>query len=269
MWLGKILGGVFGFLIFGPIGAVIGVLLGHWFDKNRVSFSGQNAKIQEAFFRALFTTMGRLAKIDGRVTESEIHVARQIMQHMQLDAVKQKEAIRLFNEGKQPNYDVQPILTDFLRVCRNRRNLLRMFMQLLLQAAYADGEIGQGELSFLQQVASGLGFSVREFQQIHAMYQAQFQFRQRWQSRSQSSGYQQQSYQSRPDSRQDIKQAYAILGVSEHASMEDVKKAYRRLMNQYHPDKLVAKGLPEEMMKAANEKTQQIKEAYEMIKRNA
>lgn len=269
MWLGKILGGVFGFLIFGPIGAVIGVLLGHWFDKNRVSFSGQNAKIREAFFRALFTTMGRLAKIDGRVTESEIHVARQIMQHMQLNAVKQKEAMALFNQGKQPGYDVQPMLTELLRVCRNRRNLLRMFIQLLLQAAYADGEIVQGELSFLQQVASGLGFSSREFQQMHAMYQAQFQFRQRWQSRGQSSGgYQQQGYQSRPDSRQDIKQAYAILGVGEQASMEEVKKAYRRLMNQYHPDKLVAKGLPEEMMKAANEKTQQIKEAYEMIKRS-
>lgn len=267
MWLGKILGGIFGFLVFGPIGAVLGVLLGHWFDKNQTSFSGQNAKIREAYFQALFTTMGHLAKLDGRVTESEIHVARQIMQHMRLNAAQQKAAIGLFNTGKQPGYDVQPMLTRLLHTCRNRRNLLRMFMQLLLQAAYADGQLAQAEQQFLHEVAKSLGFSTREFQQMHAMYQAQFQFRQRWQSSGR--GGQQQSHQyQRMDSRRDLQQAYAVLGVSENASSEDVKKAYRRLMNQYHPDKLVAKGLPEEMMKAANEKTQQIKEAYEMIKRS-
>ena len=56
--------------------------------------------------------------------------------------------------------------------------------------------------------------------------------------------------------------------MSKNASDADVKKAYRRLMNQHHPDKLVSKGLPEEMMKLANEKTQQIKEAYERIKKS-
>jgi DnaJ like chaperone protein len=63
-----------------------------------------------------------------------------------------------------------------------------------------------------------------------------------------------------------VSQAYDVLGIDRTASDAEVKKAYRRLMNQHHPDKLIAKGLPEEMIRIATEKTQQIKQAYEQIK---
>ena len=267
---GKILGAIFGFIVLGPfitpiLGLIIGLLIGHSFDKSRLGFHGQNARIRQAFFEALFVTMGRLAKLDGRVTQNEIEVAKQVMQHMQLNTAQRAEAIRLFNQGKQNHFDVNPYLVRLRQVCYGRRNLLRMFMQLLFQSAYADGDVSGQEQQFVQGVANNIGFTLQEFQQMQAMFAAQFTFRQQWRSgfQQQYQRYQQQNHQT---TGQDLKQAYAVLGVREGAPIDEVKKAYRKLMNQYHPDKLVAKGLPEEMMKSATEKTQQIKQAYEVIK---
>ena len=265
---GKILGAIFGFIVLVPfitpiLGLIIGVLIGHGFDKSRLGFHGQNARIRQAFFEALFFTMGRLAKLDGRVTQNEIEAAKQVMKHMQLNTAQRTEAIRLFNQGKQNHFDVNPYLVRLRQVCYGRRNLLRMFMQLLFQSA--DGDVSGQEQQFVQGVANNIGFTLQEFQQMQAMFAAQFTFRQQWRSGFQQQ-YQRYQHQNQQTTGQDLKQAYAVLGVREGAPMDEVKKAYRKLMNQYHPDKLVAKGLPEEMMKSATEKTQQIKQAYELIK---
>ncbi len=262
-WWGKIVGGGFGFLMGGPLGAVMGAAFGHQFDKGmKQDFDGLGYQAQErtqlAFFSAVFSVMGHVAKADGRVTPDEIEVARTMMQQMSLDEQQQKVAIELFNQGKQNDFDLDGVLHQFKQECRRHATLLQMFAEVLLHAAYADGLMHPKEKELLKHITLTLGFSSIKFKQLDDMVRAQRSFHQG------SSG---QGYQQAP-TRDMLKDAYAMLNVSESSTDAEVKKSYRRLMNQHHPDKLVSKGMPEEMVKMATEKTQEIKAAYELIKKS-
>ncbi len=260
-WWGKLLGALFGYLLGGPLGAFIGILLGHNFDTGLVRSlreqmqPGDQMRVQEAFFTAVFSVMGHLAKADGRVTESEIELARDVMQRMNLNEQMRQRAIGLFNQGKQADFNLDVVLRQFRQTSHRRRNLLRMFIEILLHAAYADGDLDAAERRVLEQVRLGLGFSSREFRHIEALV---------YNSRYFTGG--DRTGSASPTGRNALREAYAVLGVEENATDVKVKMAYRRMMNQHHPDKLVAKGLPEEMIKLATERTQEIKQAYELIK---
>jgi DnaJ like chaperone protein len=176
---------------------------------------------------------------------------------MNLNEDMRRAAIRLFDQGKQADFPLADILSQFRRECHRRRNLMQMFVEILLHAGYADGKLQAAERGVLDQVRQQLGFSVQEFQHIEALVRNARHFG--------GGGFGQEPPLSPQAS---LHEAYEILGVKASASDGEVKKAYRRLMSQHHPDKLVAKGLPEEMMKLATEKTQEIKRAYELIKTN-
>ncbi len=260
-WWGKLLGGAFGYLLAGPLGALIGAALGHNFDRGLGSRlrgeyqPGMQERVQTAFFTALFSVMGHLAKADGRVSEREIELARGLMQRMNLNQQMREAAIHLFNQGKQQDFSLHDVLVQFRNECHRRRNLMQMFVEILMHAGYADGELHPGEKAVLEQVRQQLGFSVSEFQHIEALVRNARHF---------GGGGFGEAEPVTP--RAALREAYEVLGVAEAVSDADVKKAYRRLMNQHHPDKLVAKGLPEEMIRLATEKTQEIKKAYELIK---
>ncbi len=258
-FLGKLLGAIFGYMLWGPIGAVLGALLGHQFDKalSHTVFQSHAdiERIQASFFTTLFSVMGHLAKADGRVSESEIEMAKSVMQQMSLGEQQRKMAIELFNKGKQADFPLDNALQQFRRNTHGQRNLIRMFMEILLHAAYADGAVHPQEEVLLKHIAKALGISPYQLAQMEGMVQAQRSFHQ-------GRGGHYESARPRADL---LKEAYQALGISENASDAEVKKAYRRQMNEHHPDKLVAKGLPEGMIKIATEKTQEIKAAYETI----
>jgi len=260
-WWGKLLGGTFGYLLAGPLGALIGVALGHNFDKGlgrtlRGHFEpGAQERVQTAFFTTLFSVMGHLAKADGRVSRDEIQLARDVMRRMNLNEQMSEAAIGLFNQGKQADFPLLDVLRQFRQECHRRRNLMQMFVEILMHAAYADGKLDSAERGVLEQVRQELGFSTREFQHIEALVRNARHFG--------GGGFGGETTASHQVS---LREAYEILGVKETVSDAEVKKAYRRLMNQHHPDKLVAKGLPEEMIKLATEKTQEIKKAYDLVK---
>lgn len=266
-WWGKLIGGAFGYMLGGPIGALLGAALGHQFDKGVSQYgtwegyvsNGGRERTQTAFFTSLFSVMGHLAKSDGRVSEDEIAMARAMMQQMQLTDEQSQVAIRLFNEGKSEGFDLDGVLAQFREECHRRRSLVQMFMELLLHAAYADGKLHPNEQHLLEHISDKLGFTRIQFQQLEAMVRAQRSFHQG----GRAGGYQ----QSRTEPRRDVlKEAYQVIGITESATDAEVKKAYRRLMNQHHPDKLVAKGMPEEMVKLATEKSQEIRAAYDTIR---
>jgi len=265
-WWGKLIGGAFGYMFGGPIGALLGAAFGHQFDKGISQYGtwegyvsqGGRERTQTAFFTALFSVMGHLAKSDGRVSDDEIAMARAMMQQMQLSDEQGQVAMKLFAEGKAEGFDLDGVLGQFRQECHRRRSLVQMFLELLIHAAYADGKLHPNEKHLLEHVSDVLGFSRAQFQQLEAMVKAQRTFQQGGRG-----GHQ----QSRTEPRRDVlKEAYQVIGIETSATDAEVKKAYRRLMNQHHPDKLVAKGMPEEMIKLATEKSQKIRAAYDVIK---
>lgn len=263
-WGGKIILGLLGMLVGGPVGLGIGLLIGHMLDKGAAqvqSFRPQQQEVQKALFDTVFSIMGHLAKADGRVSENEIAQARAVMDRMQLNEEQRREAVTLFDLGKEANFPLDATVADFAGAVKHRKQLILVLLEILLQVALADGQLHQAEEDVLVRVAEGLGVPRAQFQQILKMLLAQAQFS------GAGSAYRGGQGAAGP-SRPSLGQAHQVLGVSESASNHEIKKAYRKLMSEHHPDKLAAKGVPEEMIRMATEKTAEISKAYDMIKEN-
>jgi DnaJ like chaperone protein len=260
MW-GKVLGVGFGMMLGGPFGAFLGLLLGHNFDRgvgqSRISFSNPGA-VQDKFFESVFSVMGHIAKADGKVTEQEIQMAKVIMTQMQLDESRKTEAVEFFNRGKQPEFDLDTTLRSFKQTCHGHRNLMQMFLEIQIAAAFADGGLKTSEKLILENISRVLGFNQYHLNVLISSFQAQ----QRFHQSGQQSG--QQAY----SQKESLADAYAVLGVESTTPDKETKKAYRKLMAQHHPDKLVAKGLPADMMAVATEKSQKIQAAWELIRKD-
>ena len=258
-WLGLVIGAVLGWFIGGPFGAFVGALLGQSVSVgvSRGGWSGYDSvRAQEAFFTATFAVMGHIAKADGVVSADEIQAARAVMAHMNLNSDQQRQAIEQFNRGKQADFNLDAELARFREACRGRHDLMRMFLQIQLNAALAEGALHPAERRIFERICLLFGVSEFEMRQYEQFIGAQQGYR------GPSGGAEPRTARHDP-----LGSAYQTLGVSPQATDADVKTAYRRLMKENHPDKLVARGLPEAMMKMAQEKVQQINVAYETVKR--
>lgn len=256
-WWGKALGGAFGFMIGGPLGALMGIAFGHSFDRGLKSlgsgdWQAEQERIQAAFFTATFSVMGYIAKADGRVTPDEIRLAEAVMDRLGLNAEMRASAKKLFGEGKSPDFPIGEIMDQFRRETHRRTTLMQMFLEIQLQAAYADGVMHPAERAALVDICAHLGIPVAQLDRLEEMLRAGFG----------RAGYEP------ADAENALEDAYRLLGVDESIDDAELKKTYRRLMSQHHPDKLVAKGLPEQMIVDATEKTRQIKAAYELIRKS-
>jgi len=255
---GKLLGLVFGFMFGHIFGAILGLWLGHKFDlglQNKNTIEGLNYDRigrQDEYFYATFSVMGHIAKAKGVVTDQEIQVAIHFMDKMALHGEARTKAQAAFADGKRSGFALEKTIQSFRRLTQGRRDLLQLFLEVQLQAAFADNELHPSEKRILHLIAKELGFSNFELERLLNMLEAERRFHQKKQQRS---------------TRDDLADAYEILGTEATASDSEVKKSYRKLMNQHHPDKLVAKGLPPEMMELAKSKTQDIQHAYETIKK--
>jgi len=260
-WTGKVVGGVIGMLAGGPVGAAIGALLGHQFDSAagesdetpgtgpRVT-SGQTA---EQFFVSTFRVMGHIAKSDGRVSEREIEAARGVMSALRLDSTQVAAAINEFTRGKDSKFALAEELASLRRACTGRPDLIRIFIEIQVRAALAGNNLEGLARKYVSRVASSLGISMIELAQIEAVLRIQ-------------RGNFSREQQTPRNAPQHLELAYKVLEVSATATNEEVVKGYRRQLSRHHPDKLKANGLPESMIEHAKERTQQIIEAYELIK---
>jgi len=255
-WWGKIIGGVIGLFRGGISGAIIGALLGHMVDRFLAGIIGVGST-KKAFFDALFSSLGHLSKADGRVTETEIRMVETLMQRMQIGGEDRQRAIRLFKQGKEPDFELEDALQSFVQLSVARKDLRQMFMEILVESAFSSGSITQAEHAVLLKVARLLRIPGAQFAAMLA-------------ARGPAGDY---SGQGRgggragvDSSRGTLAQAYAQLGLKSSASDAEVKKAYRKLVSQFHPDKLVSHGLPEEMMEIAKTRVREINTAYDQIK---
>lgn len=281
-FIGKVIGFFIGYRWGGLFGGIAGAMAGHWLDKKlyelgSVSSSFFHKKLtrQSLFMQTTFAVLGHLSKAKGRITENDIALAKGLMEQLHLDETNQKLAQDAFTRGKDTDFPLRQVIREFRLGCGQRADLLRMFLSVQFQAAFADDHLHESEREILRVVAEELGISQFQFEQMIAMEMARRQFSsgnfyeqayQQYQQYQQGSYQQQSGYGGyRQSSGPTVDDAYKVLGVSASDDQQTVKRAYRRLMNENHPDKLVSKGLPPEMMEMAKEKAQQIQAAYDLI----
>jgi DnaJ like chaperone protein len=257
---GKVVGGAIGLLAGGPIGAAVGVLLGHQFDEYtgdsasgpRIRNDADAQAIGDQFFRSAFRTMGYVAKSDGVVSESEIAAARAVMSDLRLTPPQVRTAIDCFTAGKQAEFNLNAELAALAASCRGRPALLRTFLEIQVRAALAGNNLEGPARQLLGYMANRLSVSMVELAQIEAVL------------RIRSGTFRQQT--TRSTTTEALQQAYSVLECSPSTSDSELVKAYRRQLSRHHPDKLKANGLPESMIEHAKQRTQQIIEAYELIR---
>ncbi len=259
-WIGKIIGGLIGlWLLRSPLGALLGVLIGHQFDRGGAARGADSALVRERFFPALFRVMGHVAKADGRVSEQEIAAARAMMAALRLTPEQTQQAIGFFTEGKQPQFDLDAAIASVRPALRGHPELAQFFIEVQLQVALAGSGLGAVERARLARVAALLGISATDFARLETIM--------RW--RADLSGAHTGGHPGRGPEEgagQALARAYTLLELAPPVTDEQVVKAYRRQMSKHHPDKLQAQGLPESMLERAKERTQQIQAAYERIR---
>ena len=262
MIAGKIIAGLLGLSVAGPIGVLIGVYIGHQFDKGlgglQPMSAQQQAEVRESFFDTVFGLLGHLAKADGRVSEAEVAHAEALMSKMGLNTPHRKKAIELFKTGSKSGFSIDVTMDRFMAVCGRQNNLKRALLDYLVSLAIADGELHQAEQDVLRKIAGRLGFSSALFDKFIEMVKAQSQFKQS----GGSGGYREST------SPGTLQAAYTALGVEAAQTDAQIKRAYRKLISANHPDKLIGQGMPDDMVKLATERTQEIQTAYELVVAN-
>jgi DnaJ like chaperone protein len=244
-WLGKILGGGLGLILGGPLGALLGAAAGHAFIDQGLSGArlSTTERRQTAFFVAVFAMLGKMAKADGRVSPQEIAVVEAFMRdNLRLGSDARKLGISVFNEAKTDETPFVDYARQAGKMFANEPDLCLLLFQVLYALAMADGELHPQEDRLLKEALRPLGLRASVYEDLRGGKRTR-----------------------RAPGKAVLAEYYEVLGISAEATDTEVKKAYRRAAREFHPDTVIAKGLPEEFVKFAEEKFKQVGAAYEAI----
>lgn len=248
--IGAILGAVFGGFTGLIIGAGLGYALSWWVQK---TIFGSLQIAQETLLDSTFSIMGALCKADSVVTRDEIRVVEGIFNQLRLSPEQRDAAKTAFGRGKANDFDLDAAVDNFGAVVRGRGPLVQLFLQLQCMAVAADGKVHPAEHEMLVRIARRLGLGEQDVSQLEALLRT-----------ATGAGAGARSGQASPQTR--LKDAYQALGLTPESTDAEVKRKYRKLMSENHPDKLASKGLPESMRPVAEERTREINSAYDVIK---
>lgn len=249
IFIGALVGAFFG----GFYGLIIGTAAAYAISWSlRRSVLGSLQVVQSRLLDSTFSIMGALCKADSVVTRDEIRVVEGIFDQLRLSGVARTEAKAAFGRGKAADFDLEAAADDFAGIARGRLPLVQLFLQLQCMAIAADGKVHPAEHDMLVRVALRLGLGERDVAQLEALLRAA--------TGGASAG------PGVPPSASRLEDAYQALGLTPDASPAEIKRAYRKLMSQNHPDKLAARGLPESMRPVAEQRSREINTAYDLIK---
>jgi len=251
----KFIGVVFGFIFLGFWGGFLGFFVGSFFDRMRDYGTGgmnplQNALRQGVFLETLFISMGKLAKADGHVSQDEINHVEQFMQKLGMTADHRMQAIAWFKQGSDQSFDIRPTYARFMNVCGSTKDLKQVLLVYLIVMALADGDFHPAEQALLNDISGYLGYDQATFKRLIEMVMNQSHFG------------------GQTNSAEALDGAYKALGVTKDSTDAEIKRAHRKLMSQYHPDKLMGQGVPEDMIAMATEQAKEIQLAYDLIKKS-
>jgi DnaJ like chaperone protein len=236
---GKIIGGAAGFALGGPIGALAGVLAGHAVDRMSATPSDEAAAPSEvkqvAFTIAVVALGAKMAKADGVVTRDEVAAFKEVF-HIPPEEVK--NVGRVFDRAKRDTFGFELYAKQVARMFRHDPAVLEELLDCLFHIARADGVYHPGEKAYLRTVAEIFGFDEAAFRRIEERNMG-------------------------PDQAD----PYVVLGIDRSASDDEVKAAYRKLIREHHPDRLIAQGMPPDVIEVANETLATINGAYEKIEK--
>jgi DnaJ like chaperone protein len=244
-WLGKILGGTIGFALGGPLGAIAGAVFGHVFDKSdeQQYFTGETKRFlyleqaQFTFFIAAFSMLAKLAKADGKISPEEIGSIEYFMvRDLQLDGEGKTIAMRIFSNALESEATFQDFAVQFYNQFMDQPQLLEFMIDVLLRVSVADGVLSRSEETLILSAVRIFNLGDSRYNELKSRYGLDFE------------------------------KHYKILGVQRNDTEEQIKKQYRKLVKEYHPDTIAAKGLPEEFTKVAQDKFREIQEAYDFIR---
>lgn len=239
-WFGKVLGGAVGFGLGGPIGAILGAAAVAAMERPGPESDAVLSPVEEAqmnFFATVFAMLGKIAKADGQVTEDEVGAVGWFMDQIHLNEQSRNFAKSIFNQAKDIDVPFEALATQYYRAAGNDRMKLVMMIDILLRVAMADGKFHPAEERLIQSAARIFNIPEEEYLKLKTQYV------------------------------KDSSKYYAILGCDEADSTDEIKKKYRKLAAEYHPDKIAHKELPEEFMEFANSKLKEINEAYSKVKK--
>ena len=245
---GKLIGGAAGMALGGPIGAILGIAAGHGvdkvskFDTDESNKNFSNDQKEQIFATSVIAISAKLAKADGKISKSEILAFKKIFE---FPAEDEKAISNIFNSAKKNIDDYKDIAEQVYKVFKADRGLLFELLNSLFSIAYADGELHPKERDMLFEIAKVFQISGNEFESLNNIFEEKI-------STDNTS----------------INRSYKILGLSENTSLEQVSNQYRKLIKEYHPDKLQGMGLPKEFIELANQKLSAINKAYTEIKNN-
>ena len=243
---GKVIGGFAGFALGGPLGMIMGTVAGHAYDKMKAGDAGRiddNVNRQVAFTTAVIVLSAKMAKADGKVTRAEVDAFKELF-HIPPDEMK--NVGRLFDEAKQDAQGFEPYAEQISMMFAHEPAVMEELLGGLFHIARADHVIHPKELEFLRKTALIFGFSEVQFERLKAIHMGDM---------GGAPG---------ADGGAD---PYQVLGLSRQASDDEIKKTYRVLIRENHPDTLIAQGMPQEFIDVANEKMAAINAAYDVIEK--
>jgi DnaJ like chaperone protein len=229
---GKIGGAAAGFITGGPVGAALGALAGHVLFDRAAGGAAETGDPGILFTIAMIALGAKMAKADGVVTRDEEEAFARVFR---VPPHEEANVRRVFNMARQDTAGYESYARQIARVFRGNPAVLEDILDGLFEIAKADGVLHPGELAFLERVGEIFGFAPNEFRRIRASHFP------------------------------DKEDPYVILGVAHSAGEDEIKRTYRLLVRENHPDSLIARGVPEEFVKLANDKLAAINAAYDKI----
>ncbi|MEN8005837.1 MAG: TerB family tellurite resistance protein [Candidatus Krumholzibacteriota bacterium] len=255
--LGTLIGGSLGFMMGGPLGAIIGGAIGSNIGEGngrarvhpgaRVGGQGFGGgayrtspmEAQQTFMIAMISLAAKVAKADGSVSQAEVRSFDQFLKdQLGMAAAERRVAARIFNEARESHIPAEEFARQIRQLLGHQPARMRDLVSVLMSIAMADGHYHETEERLIRSIAREMGLTDRDYEEAVSMF----------------------------NPRASLGTSYTVLGVTQGATDDEIKKAYRKLAKEYHPDVVANKGMGEDFQKFAAEKMRAVNSAYDSVR---